>query len=115
MKMIRELDRLPYEDRLGDVGLFSLEKRRLRGDHINAYKYLKGRCQEDGSRLSSGAHQQDKRQQAQTVTPEIPSQHEEKFLYFEGDRALNRLSREVVESFLEILKTCLDGLLCNLF
>ena len=54
-KMIRGLEHLSYEDRLRELGLFSLEKRGLRGDTTAAFHYLKGAYQKSGEGLFTGA------------------------------------------------------------
>ena len=50
-KIIRVLEHHSYKERLKDLGLFHLDKRRFQGVLIVAFRYLKGSYKHEGNQL----------------------------------------------------------------
>jgi len=114
--MIRGLENLSHEEKLRELGLFSLKKRRLRRDLVNAYKYLKGACQADGAKLFSVVAGDRTRCNGHKLKHrKFQLNMRKNFFTLRMTEHWSRLPRGVVDSPpLEIFKTCLDVVLCSL-
>ena len=115
--MKRGLEHLLYEERLRDLGLFSLEKRMLREDLSTVYKYLKCGSQMDEASLFSVvcSYRIGGNGQKNWNTGSLITNTRKNFFTVRITEHWNRLPRKVLESqFLEIFKTHLDAFPCDL-
>ncbi|KFQ93172.1 hypothetical protein Y956_01961, partial [Nipponia nippon] len=115
-KMVRGLEHLCYEDRLRELGLFSLEKRSLWGNLIVAFQYLKRVYIKEGERLFIRADSNTTRGNVFKLKEGRFRLHvRKKFFIQRVMRHWNRLLREFVDApSLAVFKARLDRALSNL-
>ena len=114
--MIGGLEYFPYKDRLKELSLFSLDKRRLRCDLIAAFQYLKGAYKQEGSQLFERVDNSRTRGNGFKLKKgRFRLAIRGKFFSMRVVRCWNRLPREVVDALsLEVFKARLDRALGSL-
>jgi len=97
--MIQGLEHLSYEERLKELGLCGLERRRLGEDIIGAFQYLKGDYRKDGGNALSRACCDRTRSNGFKLMECGFSLHtRKKFFTVRLVKHWNRLPRDVVEA-----------------
>ncbi|GAB0186012.1 hypothetical protein GRJ2_001066500 [Grus japonensis] len=108
-RMIKGLGSLPYEERLRELGLFSLEEG-LREDLITMFQYLKGGYKEEGDSLFTRSHMEKTRGNGcKLLLGRFRLDTRGKFFPLRTISHWNNLPREVVDSpALDTFKIRLD-------
>jgi len=115
-KMISRLEHLSYEDRLRELGLFSLKKRKLREGLLAAFQYLKEACKRAGEGLFTKACSDRTRGNGFKLKEgRFSLDIRNKFFTVRVVRHWHKLPREAVAApFLEVFKARLGGVLSSL-